>query len=99
MWNKRVKARVLRTLVILGVVLALVVAGVIFAVNQLLSRQTTQNGMPANGVIYLYEESDGTIYMQWPAGIGADGYRVEISKTNTGEILFSRDTEKCSCTL
>ena len=99
MWNKRIKARVFRTLVILGVLLALAVAAVIFAVNRLFREQTIQNGMPANGVISLYEQADGTVYMQWPAGIGADGYRVEISKTNTGEILFSRDTEKCSCTL
>ncbi len=99
MWNKRLQTRVIRILVILGVLLALAVAGVIFAVNRLVREHTTQNSMPQNGVISLYEQSDGTVYMAWPVGIGADSYTLEVSKADTGEILFSQDTEKCSCTL
>lgn len=99
MWNKREKARVFRVLAILGAVLAVVAAAIAFGVNRLILEQATQNSMPQNGVISLYEQPDGTVYMCWPAGIGADSYSVEITKADTGEILFSRDTEKCACTL
>ena len=55
MLSKRSKARIIRMLVILGVVLALAVTGIVIAVNQLLAGQKAQNGMPENGVIF----SDG----------------------------------------
>ena len=74
MLSKKSKARIIRILVILAVVLVLAVVGIVVAVNQLLAGQMTQNGMPADGVIYLYEQENGTTRMEWSAGINADNY-------------------------
>ena len=99
MLSKRSKARIIRMLIILGVVLALAVTGIVIAVNQLLAGQKAQNGMPENSVIYLHEQADGTIRMEWTAGVNADSYTVEITRMSNGESLFSHTTEKRSCTL
>lgn len=99
MLSKRSKARIIRILVILAVVLALAVAGVVIAVNQLLAGQMTQNAMPADGIIYLYEQEDGTTRMEWSAGINADNYTVEVTKGGSSEVLFTETTTKRSCIL
>ena len=99
MLSKRSKARIIRILVILAVVLVLAVVGIVVAVNQLLAGQMTQNGMPSDGVIYLYEQADGTTRMEWSAGINADNYTVEVTRFGDKEILFTETTTKRSCTL
>ncbi len=99
MLSKKTKARIIRTLVILGVLLVLAVTGVIIAVNQLLAGRVAQNSMPEDGVIYLYEQADGTTRMEWTAGINADNYTVEVTRSGSSQVLFSLTTEKRSCTL
>ena len=99
MLSKKSKARIIRILVILAVVLVLAVVGIVVAVNQLLAGQMTQNGMPADGVIYLYEQENGTTRMEWSAGINADNYTVEVTSFEGKEILFTETTTKRSCTL
>ena len=99
MLSKKSKARIIRILVILAVVLVLAVVGIVVAVNQLLAGQMTQNGMPADGIIYLYEQEDGTTRMEWSAGINADNYTVEVTRFGEKEPLFTETTTKRSCTL
>lgn len=99
MLSKKSKARIIRILVILAVVLVLAVVGIVVAVNQLVAGQMTQNGMPADGVIYLYEKEDGTTRMEWSAGINADNYTIEVTRFGDKEVLFTETTTKRSCTL
>ncbi len=99
MLSKRSKARIIRILVILAVILALAVTGIVIAVNRLLVSRLTENAMPEDGIIYLYEQTDGTTRMEWSAGNNADSYTVEVSRLDTGEVLYTHTTEKRSCTL
>lgn len=99
MLNKRSKARIVRTLVILGAVLVLAVVGIVIALTQLLTGQMTKNGMPSDSILYLYEQEDGTTRMEWSAGINADNYSVEVTRFGEKEVLYSHTTTKRSCTL
>lgn len=56
------------------------------------------NTMPADGIMTLWEQEDGSLLLQWPEGQNADTYTLEVL-TAQGDSLYTYTTGGCSCVL
>ena len=57
-----------------------------------------QNTMPADGIMTLQEQSDGSLLLTWPEGTNVDSYTLDVL-TAQGQSLYNYATNGCSCTL
>ena len=57
-----------------------------------------QNTMPADGIMTLQEQSDGSLLLTWPEGTNTDSYTLDVL-TAQGQSLYNYATNGCSCVL
>ena len=101
MWNKIITSRITLWVAVAVLILALVGGAALFLTLEFqIPYQQAQNHMPADGILELFEEKDGTVRIQWPEGINADSYTVQVLDPATGTELFSMTTRSVrSCQL
>lgn len=93
MWNKLLKG-----FAIIAVVLAVVlIIGLPFC---FFAYQGAENTMDPEGILSLYEQEDGALRLEWPAGENVGEYTVEVRQVSSNEVLFTTTaTDECSCIL
>lgn len=57
-----------------------------------------QNTMPADGIMTMWEQEDGSLLLRWPEGQNADRYTVQVIN-DAGQSLYTYETAQCSCVL
>ena len=57
-----------------------------------------QNTMPVGGTMTMWEQADGSLLLNWPAGQNADRYTVQVLN-DAGQSLYTYETSQCSCVL
>ena len=91
MWSKRNRRKLLLLLSAVLVLLALVIA-------LLIPYGKAKNSMDTDGKLTFLTLDDGTVQLQWPQGINADGYEVQILETD-GQTFYSCRTSECTALL
>lgn len=98
MSKKQSKARLVLWIVLGVLVCALLGGGAYGWFGWYVPYRDAQNTMPADGIMTLQEQDDGSLLLTWPAGTNTDSYTLDVL-TGQGQSLYNYVTNGCSCVL
>lgn len=85
--------------VLLGALVCVVIGGAAYGVfGWYLPYRDAENTMPADGILELREQTDGSLQLCWPEGINTDSYTLDVLDAQ-GQTLYSYTTADTGCPL
>lgn len=98
MSKKQSKSRLVLWIILGVLVCALIGGGAYGWFGWYAPYRDAQNTMPADGIMTLQEQDDGSLLLTWPAGTNTDSYTLDVL-TSQGQSLYNYVTNGCSCVL
>lgn len=92
------KSRAVIWIVIAVLVLALAGGAAYGVLCWYIPYRDAENTMPADGIMTMWEQEDGSLLLEWPEGENADTYTLEVFNSQ-GSSLYAYTTAQRSCIL
>ena len=92
------KSRAVIWIVVAVLVLALAGGAAYGVLCWYIPYRDAENTMPADGIMTMWEQEDGSLLLEWPEGNNADTYTLEVINSQ-GSVLYAYTTPQRSCIL